>query len=171
MSIIKYEKNEPQIDKSVFIAHNATVIGNVFIKENSSIWFNSVIRADADKIFIGQCTNIQDMTVCHVDPGCPIKIGDYVTVGHRCVIHGCNIDNNCLIGMGAIIMNNAKIGECSIIAAGSVVKEDSVIPPYSLVTGIPGKIKKQLEKDVLQYIKRFAMEYIKRADKYKLISV
>ena len=166
MSIIRYDKYDPKIDKSVFIAHNSCIIGRVSIDKNSSVWFNSVLRADVDEIIIGQGTNIQDLTMCHVDPETPLKIGDYVTIGHRCIIHGCSIDNNCLIGMGAIIMNRAKINEYSIIAAGSVVTEGIEIPPFSLVTGIPGKIKKKLDKNIIERINYFAKAYIDRAKKY-----
>ncbi len=168
MPVYKLEKMVPEIESSVFIAETAQVIGDVKIGKNSSVWFGSVLRGDIEKISIGEGTNIQDLSVCHSDPGTPCIIGNNVTVGHRCIIHGCTISDNCLIGMGAIIMNGAKIGKGSIIAAGSVVLENQEIPPYSLVTGIPGKIKKTFDnKDEMEgVIKMPADVYQARSVKY-----
>ena len=149
MPVYAIDNITPSINATVFIAHNATVIGRVTIQENASVWFNTVIRGDTDKITIGRETNIQDLSMLHADPGKPIVIGDMVTIGHRCIIHGCTIGDHCLIGMGAIIMNGAKIGKGSIVSAGAVVMENTEIPPFSLVAGVPGKIKKRLEKDFL----------------------
>ncbi|CAN2041641.1 putative carbonic anhydrase [Candidatus Magnetomoraceae bacterium gMMP-15] len=167
MPLFKLEDLEPKIDSTVYIAYNATIIGNVSIGKNSSIWFNCVIRADVDSIFIGENTNIQDFTMCHEDPGKPLKIGNGVTIGHQCVIHGCTIEDNCLIGMGAIIMNGAEIGYGSIVAAGAVVLENTKIPAFSLVTGVPGKIKTTLDKNSLEFIKGPAESYVNRARDYK----
>ncbi|MCP3926048.1 MAG: gamma carbonic anhydrase family protein [Desulfobacterales bacterium] len=168
MPVYKLEKMVPEIESSVFIAETAQVIGDVKIGKKSSVWFGSVLRGDIEKITVGEGTNIQDLSVCHSDPGIPCIIGNNVTVGHRCIIHGCTISDNCLIGMGAIIMNGAKIGKGSIIAAGSVVLENQEIPPYSLVTGIPGKIKKTFDnKDEMEgVIKIPADVYQTRSVKY-----
>ncbi len=166
MAIYCFDNKCPSIHPSVYVAPNATIVGDVAIDENSSIWFNSVLRADCDAIVIGKNTNIQDMTVCHEDFGKPLVIGDGVTIGHKCVIHGCTIGDNCLIGMGSIIMNGAKIGRGSIIAAGSVVLENTEIPPFSLVAGIPGKVKRQFDESVVELIKLAEDVYSERARDY-----
>ncbi|MBF0209585.1 MAG: gamma carbonic anhydrase family protein [Desulfamplus sp.] len=166
MAIYRFNNQTPSIHPTVYISPNATIVGNVTILERSSIWFNCVLRGDCDAIFIGKNTNIQDMTMCHEDHGKPLTIGDGVTIGHNCVIHGCTIEDNCLIGMGSIIMNGAKIGRGSIIGAGSVILENSVIPPFSLVAGVPGKVKRQLDESALELIKITEDIYSKRALDY-----
>jgi carbonic anhydrase/acetyltransferase-like protein (isoleucine patch superfamily) len=155
------------IDPTVFIAPNSTLIGNINIGADSSVWFGTVLRADRDKINIGRGTNIQDLSLLHVDPGCPINIGDEVIIGHRCIIHGCTIRNNTLVGMGAIIMNNASIGSFCIIGAGAVVTEGMVIPDYSMVMGLPAKIIKPVTESQIEKIKRNASSYIELAKEYK----
>ena len=157
----------PSLAPSCFVVPSAVIVGNVTIGERSSIWFNSVIRADDDTIEIGEETNIQDLCMLHVDPGSPARIGNRVTIGHRCVVHGCTIEDDCLIGMGAVVMNRAVIGTGSIVAAGAVVLEKTVIPPYSLVTGVPAKVKVILGEDGLQRIRLPAMVYVDRIRKYK----
>lgn len=166
MSIYSFNNQTPSIDNRAYIAPNATIIGNVTIGEKSSIWFNCVLRADFDAIVIGKNSNIQDMTMCHEDFGKPLTIGDGVTIGHKCVVHGCTIEDNCLIGMGSIVMNGAKIGRGSIVAAGTVILENTEIPPFSLVTGIPGKIKRQFDESVLELIKLPEDIYSQRAQEY-----
>ena len=170
MPVYKLEDTKPVVDSTAFIANNASVIGDVKIGKNSSVWFNTVIRGDADSITIGEETNIQDLSMCHADPGKPLIIGNHVTVGHRCIIHGCTIEDFCLIGMGSIIMNNAKIGRGSIIAAGSVVLENIKIPPHSLVAGLPGKVKKTFEnrEEMEAVIKMPADVYVDRFKAYKI---
>ncbi len=142
MTLYSYKNNHPILHESVFIAPTADIIGNVHIEKNSSIWFHSVLRGDFDSISVGENSNIQDLCVCHADENIPLKIGSGVTIGHRCVIHGCTIEDGCLIGMGSIVMNHTVIGKGSVVAAGTVVLEGTIIPPYSLVTGSPGKVKK-----------------------------
>jgi len=142
MTLFSYKNLKPELEPDVFVAPTAQIIGNVQIKKQSSVWFNTVLRGDMDKIRVGAKTNIQDLCVCHADENIPLTIGNKVTIGHRCVIHGCTIEDNCLIGMGSIVMNNAVIGEGSVIAAGTLILEKTIIPPFSLVTGSPGKVKK-----------------------------
>lgn len=142
-----FEGIEPTRDSKSFVAEGARVIGKVTMKEFSSIWFNSVARGDVNSIEIGRYSNIQDNSVLHVADDCPTIIGDYVTVGHNCVIHGATVEDHCLIGIGAIILNNAVVGKGSIVAAGALVREGQVIPPHSLVVGIPGKIIKQIPEE------------------------
>ncbi len=156
-----------EIHNSVFIAPNATLIGDIEIGEESSVWYGSVLRADRDKIQIGNGTNIQDLCVLHVDPGFPINIGDNVTIGHRCVVHGCTIKSNSLIGMGAIIMNKAVIGSFCIIGAGALVTEGMIIPDYSMVMGMPAKIVKQVDEEQVEKIRKNALSYIQLAKQTK----
>ena len=125
---------------SVFLAPGAIVCGEVTIGEHSSVWFNCVIRGDTDAIAIGAHTNVQDLTMVHVDEGCPAIVGDRVTIGHRAIIHGCVIEDDCLIGMGAIVLSAARIGAGSLIGASAMVKERQVIPPGSLVLGAPARV-------------------------------
>lgn len=134
-----FENCKPIIENDVYIAENATLVGNVKIGSNSSIWYNAVLRADLSSITIGKCSNVQDNATIHVDVNNPCFIGDNVTIGHNAVIHGATIENNCLIGMGAIVLNGAKILEGSIIAAGSVVPENMIIGPKQLAVGMPAK--------------------------------
>ncbi|MCP3876281.1 MAG: gamma carbonic anhydrase family protein [Desulfobacteraceae bacterium] len=162
MTLYSYKNNQPKIHKSVFIAPTAELIGNIHINKNSSIWFQSVLRGDFDKISIGERTNIQDLCTCHADEKVPLKIGNGVTIGHRSIIHGCTIEDECLIGMGSIVMNHAVIGVGSVVAAGTVILESTIIPPYSLVTGSPGKVKKtyQDHKTIKMKIKTMSDDYM-----------
>ena len=140
-----FEGVAPDLDVKSFVADGAKVIGRVRMKEFSSVWFNSVLRGDVNFIEIGRYSNIQDNSVLHGTDSCATIIGDYVTVGHSAVIHGATVEEHCLIGMGAVILSNVVVGKGSIIAAGAVVRENQVIPPYSMVVGVPGKVVKQIE--------------------------
>jgi carbonic anhydrase/acetyltransferase-like protein (isoleucine patch superfamily) len=166
MPLFELDGISPSLDPSVFVAYNATLIGRVSIGRHSSVWFNTVIRGDIDTITIGEESNIQDLSMIHADAGKPAHIGNRVTVGHRCVIHGCEIGDHSLIGMGAIIMNGAKIGRGTIVAAGAVVMEDVIIPPYSLVAGIPGVIKKSFSENVIELIDMASKVYVDRSRDY-----
>jgi carbonic anhydrase/acetyltransferase-like protein (isoleucine patch superfamily) len=143
----EFEGTQPIIDIKAFIADGAIVIGKVTIKEFTSVWFNTVVRGDVNRIEIGRYCNVQDGSVIHVADSFPTCIGDFVSIGHQATLHGCTIENNCLIGIGAIVLNGAIVGEGSIIAAGALVREKQVIPPHSLVAGIPGKIIKSIPDD------------------------
>jgi carbonic anhydrase/acetyltransferase-like protein (isoleucine patch superfamily) len=164
---IAYKDHHPQIPKNSYIAPGAYVIGQVTIGEESGVWFNTVIRGDVNWIKIGARTNIQDLSVVHVDSGgWPTQIGDDVTVGHRVIIHGCTLADRVLVGMGAIIMNGATIGEDSVIGAGSLVTENTVIPPRTLALGSPCKVKRDLSEAEIQFIKLSALHYAERASEY-----
>lgn len=159
--------HQPQVSKNVFIAPNATVIGNVVLSEGSSIWYGAVLRGDNDLISIGENTNIQDLSVVHVDPGKPVHIGKNCTVGHRAIIHGAHIGDNVLVGMGAILMNNVKVGKNCIIGAGALITEGKEIPEGSLVLGYPAKVVKQLSEEQIIAIQTNADVYVKNAKKFK----
>lgn len=164
--LIKHAGNEPKREKNVFIAENASVIGRVEMGEKSSVWFGAVIRGDDNSIKIGSRTNIQDLSVLHVDERHDMEIGDDCVVGHRVIIHGAHIGSRCLIGMGSIVMNGAKIGDDCIIGAGALVTEGQDIPPNSLAIGFPAKVKRQLTVEEVAMIPTLAQGYTKRAESY-----
>lgn len=151
---------------NVFVAPTATLIGNVTIMDESSVWFGAVLRADSDHITIGKRTNIQDNAVIHVDPGDPVTIGDDCIIGHLALIHGARISNNVLVGMHATVLNNVEIGEFCIIGANSLVTANTKIPPYSLVMGSPAKVVKQLTEKQIEVVKRNAAVYVELAAQY-----
>lgn len=155
------------IDKSVFIADGAKVIGDVEIGANSSVWFNAVIRADSDKVSIGENSNVQDNAVIHTSEGFGVQIGDNVTIGHGAIVHGCTVENNVMIGMGAIVLNGAVIGENSIIGAGALVTQGKIIPAGSLAFGNPVKVVRELTDDEIKSITDNANSYVKEANEYK----
>lgn len=158
--------NKPTFPDSVFVAEGARVYGSVSVDENSSIWFNAVVRAEHGEITIGSGTNIQDNCVVHVDKGGSVKIGDNVTVGHGAIVHGCQIDSNTLIGMGSIILNDAKIGKNCIIGAGALITEGKEIPDNSLVVGVPGVIKRKITDAEIKHITENAIHYVNEAREY-----
>lgn len=162
-----YELNgkRPQLcgDKH-FIAPNAAVIGDVELGAEASVWFSVVIRGDGDSIKIGARTNIQDLSMLHVDHGVPLTIGESCTVGHKVILHGCEIGDRCLIGMGATVLNGAKIGDDCLIGAGALVTEGTEIPARSLVMGVPAKVVKPLSEAWLEKLKKSADGYVLNAE-------
>ena len=142
--IYDLENNIPKLDPKCWVASNAIIIGKVELKKDSNIWFNAVLRGDIEKIIIGENSNVQDGSIIHTDPGCPTTVGKGVTLGHMVMLHGCEIEDNCLIGIGATILNKAKIGKNSIIGAHTLITENKIIPERSLVLGSPGKIIRQV---------------------------
>ncbi len=159
MAIHSYKGILPTLDPKSHIFDGAQVIGDVRMAEYSSIWFNCVARGDVNTILIGKYSNVQDGTIIHNSDIYPADIGDYVTIGHGAIIHGCKIEDHCLIGMGSTILSGAVIGRGSIIAAGALVKEKAVIPPYSLVVGVPGKIIRTHDEKVIEKIHHQAIKY------------
>jgi carbonic anhydrase/acetyltransferase-like protein (isoleucine patch superfamily) len=156
----------PDVGRASFIACNATVIGDVIIEDDVSIWFGAVIRADKDRIFLGSRSNIQDNAVVHTSKGHPVIIGSLVSVGHGAILHGCTIGDRVLVGMGAIVMNGSCVGEGSILGAGTVITEGVQIPPDSVVLGIPGKVLKKTTEQQRQYINNNALSYCTLAKEY-----
>lgn len=157
----------PQVDPTCYVAHNATVIGQVTLARGVSIWFNTVVRGDMAAITIGEETNVQDLTMIHVDYDTPTVIGSRVVVGHRAIVHGATVGDDCIIGMGAILLNRAWVGGSCIVAAGSVVREDFVVPDGSLVAGVPAVIKRPTTPAELERIRRNATDYAARAQLYR----
>ncbi len=157
---VPFDGHRPDVSPTAWVAPNATLIGNIRIGENSSVFYGAVARADMDSITIGAGTNLQDNVVVHTDTGTPTVVGDGVSVGHAAVLHGCTVEDDCLIGMSATVLNRAVIGRGSLVAAGSVVLEGTVIPPGSLVAGVPAKVRRALEPDELDHVRQNAAHYV-----------
>ena len=166
MASYTLDELSPEFSETTFIAPDASLIGRVRIGEYSSVWFNVVLRGDMEHIRIGDETSFQDLSMGHADPGFPLIIGNRVTVGHHCVMHGCEIEDDCLIGMGAILMNGVKIGRGSIVGAGAVVLEGTEVPPFSMIAGSPAKVRKTYEESILENIRGMSQIYVKRAIRY-----
>lgn len=141
---IEVSGHHPEIDATAWIAPNASLIGKVRLEAEVSIWYNAVLRGDTEPITIGARSNIQDGCVLHADPGFPTTVGTGVSVGHNAILHGCTVEDDCLIGMGATVLNGAVIGKGSLIAANALIPEGTHIPPGSLVAGVPGKVRREL---------------------------
>ncbi len=157
----------PKLGKGVFVAENATVIGDVEIGDDSSVWFGAVLRGDVNYIKVGKCTSIQDGSVVHVTRKThPTVIGSYVTVGHGVKLHGCTVKDYCLIGIGAVILDGAVIGEGSIVAAGSLVPPGKVFPPRSLIMGFPAAVRRELSEEEVENLKEHALRYVKYKEEY-----
>jgi carbonic anhydrase/acetyltransferase-like protein (isoleucine patch superfamily) len=153
--------NPPDLSAAAFVALNCTVLGNVEIAAGVSIWYQAVVRADIEKIVLGAGTNIQDGAILHGDPGQPTILEEFVTVGHRAVIHSAHIERGCLIGIGAIVLDGVRVGAGSIIGAGAVVTKD--VPPRSLVLGVPGKPVRSLSDEEVEDLIKHAQKYEKLA--------
>ena len=150
----------------LFAAESATIIGDVTIGKQVGVWFGAVIRADKDRIVIGDRSNIQDNCVVHTSKGNPVILGTDVSVGHGAILHGCTIGNRVLVGMGSIVLNGAMVGEGSVIGAGAVITEGKMIPPGSVVVGVPGRIVKEADPAQQEQILKNAASYIELAEEY-----
>jgi carbonic anhydrase/acetyltransferase-like protein (isoleucine patch superfamily) len=168
MSIYALGDVVPRFGEGCWVAHNATVIGNVEAGREVNIWYNVVIRGDHDPIVIGDGTNIQDGSVLHNDEGVPLTIGKDVTVGHKVMLHGCTIGDETLIGINAVVLNNAVIGRNCIIGANALIPEGKVIPDRSLVVGSPGRIIRELSEQDIAYLKANAKHYVANARRYEV---
>ena len=165
--IRSYQGHTPVVPASCYVDPSAQLIGDVTLGEQASVWMNAVIRGDVNSIRIGARSNVQDCAVLHgMRYLYPVIVGEMVTIGHNATVHGCVIEDECLIGIGAIILNNARIGEGSIIAAGAVIPEQAIIPPRSLVAGVPGKIRRQLGEEDRASILKYANNYLDYAAIY-----
>lgn len=167
MSIYALGDRRPSFGEGSWIAHNATVIGSVTAGRNVNIWYNVVVRGDNDPITIGDDTNIQDGSVLHNDDGIPLTIGTHVTVGHMAMLHGCTIEDGCLIGIGAVVLNGARVGQGSLIGAKALVTEDMVIPPGVLVLGSPGKVVRDLRPSEVRALAEAPAHYVAQARRFR----
>jgi carbonic anhydrase/acetyltransferase-like protein (isoleucine patch superfamily) len=157
--ILPIAGHHPQLHETSWVAPNATVVGRVILGEGASVWYGATLRAEAETLEIGAGSNIQDGVTVHVDPGFPARLGAGVTVGHNAVLHGCTVEDDCLIGMGAVILNGATIGAGSLIAAGAVVSQGTVIPPGHMVAGVPAKVRRELADGERDGIRTNALLY------------
>lgn len=149
----------PEVHPTAFVAPTADIIGEVRIGAHASVWYGCVLRGDIAPIQVGAETNIQDLSVVHVDPGRPTLIGDRVGIGHRAIIHGCEIEEESLIGMGAIVLSHAVIGSGSVVAAGALVTEGTIVPPRSLVVGVPGRVVREVDDELRARIVQTVADY------------
>ena len=165
--IYDFNNISPKLDKDSWFAPNSVLIGNVTLKKDANIWFNATLRGDVEPITVGEGSNIQDGSVIHTDPGCPATIGKNVTVGHLVMLHGCIIDDDCLIGIGSTILNKAKIGKHSIIGANTLITENKIIPDNSLVVGSPGRVLRKITDEEIKSIIENGQHYVQNSKKYK----
>ncbi|MDQ1587216.1 MAG: hypothetical protein QOJ77_381 [Microbacteriaceae bacterium] len=161
------EALEPQIDAAAWVAPGAVLAGDVTLHASASVWYNAVLRAEAEPIVIGERSNLQDNVSCHVDRGFPLTLGTGVSVGHGAVLHGCTIEDDVLVGMSATVLNGAVIGYGSLLAAGTVVLEGTVVPPRSLVAGVPGKVRREMTDAELAGIRRNADAYVGHTERHR----
>ena len=150
-----------------WVADSATVVGNVLLKQDASVWFNAVVRGDNDLITIGEGSNVQDGSVLHTDPGFPLTIGAHVTIGHKVTLHGCDIGEGSLIGINAVVLNGAKIGKNCLIGANALITEGKEIPDNSVVMGSPGKVVKMLSEEQAAGIRVGAAQYVENARRFR----
>ena len=167
MAIYELDALVPQIAESAWVANNAQVIGNVVLGEDSSVWFGTTVRGDTETITIGRGSNIQDGSVLHADVGMPLTIGDFVTVGHQVMLHGCTVGDESLIGIGAIVLNGARIGKNCLVGAGSLVTEGKEFPDGSMIMGSPAKVVRSLSPEQMQGLRQSAKHYIENAQRFR----
>lgn len=166
MPIYRLGEHTPQIDPQSWVAPNATLIGQVVLRRNASVWWNCTLRGDTDRLIVGENSNIQDNSVLHTDPGIPLVVGKNVTVGHRVILHGCTVGDNSLIGMGSTLLNGAVIGKNCLIGANTLIPEGKVIPDRSLVVGLPGRIVRELTDEEVANLQLSADRYVAQWRRY-----
>jgi len=167
MSVLSFDGRKPRLGQGAFVAENVTLIGDVEIGNDCSIWFGTVLRGDVNHIRIGSRTNIQDNCVLHVTGGkFPTIVAEEVTIGHAAIVHGCTVKKGALIGMGSRVLDGAVVGECALVAAGAVVSEGFVVPPRTLVAGVPAKIKRPLSDGELERLDMSWKHYVELKDRY-----
>ncbi|MBU3620202.1 gamma carbonic anhydrase family protein [Polynucleobacter sp. CS-Odin-A6] len=167
MAIFELDGNIPQLGEGTWVAESAEVIGRVELHKNANVWPKVVIRGDNDLIQIGEGSNVQDASILHTDPGYPLMIGKQVTVGHQVMLHGCQIGDGSLVGIGAVILNGAKIGKHCLVGAGALVTEGKEFPDGSMILGSPAKVVKTLTAEQIAGIEDIAGRYVKNARRYQ----
>ncbi|MFC8302858.1 gamma carbonic anhydrase family protein [Specibacter sp. NPDC057265] len=165
--LLTFDGESPAVHGSAFVARSATLIGRASLGADSSAFYGVVVRADTNSISVGRGSNLQDNVVLHADPGFPTTIGDHVSVGHGAVVHGCTVEDGCLVGMGATILNGAVIGAGSLVAAGAVVLEGTIVPPGSLVAGVPAKVRRGLSAEEQAGVRENAANYVALARRHR----
>jgi carbonic anhydrase/acetyltransferase-like protein (isoleucine patch superfamily) len=165
--IYALDKINPEIGSRCYVAPSAAVIGDVLLEEDSSIWFGAVLRGDVERITIGRGSNVQDNSVLHCDPGAPLILDEYVTVGHQVMLHGCRVGRNSLIGIGCTILNHASIGANSIVGANALITENKTFPDGVLILGAPARVIRELSAEEIETLPNYATRYIERADRYR----
>ncbi|MEK6372400.1 MAG: gamma carbonic anhydrase family protein [Acidobacteriota bacterium] len=167
MTVRPFQKSQPRLGERVFVAENATVIGDVALGDDASVWFGAVIRGDVHRIHIGARTNIQDNCTLHVTTGThAVSIGDEVTMGHGVIAHGCTIERGALIGMGSRVLDGAVVGELALVGAGALVSEGMRVPPRTLVVGVPARVKRELTAEELERLEESWKHYVELKDHY-----
>lgn len=168
MALYQLDGVGPSLENdTVWVAENASVVGDVHLADQSSVWFGVVIRCDNEPVHIGARSNIQDNSVLHSDPGSPLKIGEDVTVGHKAMLHGCTIGDNSLVGIGATILNGAIIGKNCLIGAHALITEGKVIPDNSMVVGAPGRVMRTLDEAQIGMLSASAQVYVANAERFR----
>ncbi|MFD8912116.1 gamma carbonic anhydrase family protein [Streptomyces sp. NPDC059575] len=160
---------EPKIDPDAFVAPMASVIGDVTLGAGASVWYGAVVRGDAERIAVGADANVQDNVTLHADPGFPLTVGERVSIGHNAVVHGATVEDDCLIGMGATVLNGAVIGAGSLVAAQALVPQGMVVPPGSLVAGVPAKVKRALSEEERQGVTLNGTLYVELAKTHRAV--
>jgi carbonic anhydrase/acetyltransferase-like protein (isoleucine patch superfamily) len=155
------------IDPTAFFATGAIVLGDVSVGEDASVWYNAVIRGDVERIAIGAGANIQDLAMIHADPGFPCLVGARVSVGHRAILHGCVVEEDCLIGMGAILLNGVRVGRGAVIGAGAVLLEGTEVPPGRLVVGVPGRAVREVDEALEARVDLSWRHYVAEARRHR----
>jgi len=163
---LPFDGRTPEVHGSAWVAPNASLIGRVRVHADASVWFGAVLRGDIDEIELGPGSNLQDNVVVHTELGSPAVVGAGVSVGHGAVVHGCTIEDGCLIGMNATVLTGAVVGRDSLVAAGAVVLEGATIPPRSLVAGVPGKVRRELTDEEVAHLHGNSSRYVTRAQVY-----
>ena len=167
MTIYQFQNKKPVIAESAYVAAEAVVIGDVHLGEHVSVWPGAVIRGDNEPITLDEGSNAQEGAVFHTDPGYPLLVGKNVTVGHQAMLHGCTVEDGCLIGIQAVVLNGAVIGAESLVGAGALVTEGKIFPPRSLIIGSPAKAVRTLSDDDIPGMRKNAQNYIKRGQAFK----
>ena len=167
MSVYAIDQHQPELHPTSWVAPNAVVIGKVVLHADANIWYSVVVRGDTDTLTIGEGSNIQDGSVVHTDVGLPLVVGKHVTVGHQVILHGCQIGDESLIGMGAVILNGARIGKHCIVGAGSLVTEGKEFPDGSLIMGSPAKVVREVRPEEIEKIRASAAHYVKNAQRHQ----
>ncbi len=166
MSIYRLGEHEPEVPASCWVAPSATVVGRVKLGEQCSVWFGAVARGDSDQLTLGDRVNVQDNAVLHADTGFPLVIEDDVTIGHQAMVHGCHVEQGCLVGIQAVILNGARIGAGSLVGAGALVTEGKVFPPRSLIVGSPAKLLRELTQEESARLLQSAAHYARNGARY-----